>query len=58
LIEDGNDLLDLLGVVDLGGQGLVDLVEGQKTFLLALDDEAFDLLDFLEITHLPSQVRH
>ena len=55
LIEDGNDLFELLGIVDLRRQGFVHLIEGEKTFLLAFDDEAFDLLYLFEITHLPSR---
>ena len=44
VLEDGDDVLDVLRVVDALRQGLVDVVEGQVALFLREPDEVADLL--------------
>ena len=44
ILEDGNDVLDVLGVVDALRQGVIDVVESQIPLLLREADQVADLL--------------
>ena len=44
VLEDGDDVLDILGVVDALRQGVVDVVKSQISLLLRKADEIADLL--------------